>query len=345
MYRILAFFGLLAHSVNVALRERGRSAKRSDTPRVGIARIAWCLAAVGIAVVVAGWATVNAAEGNANTSPTSYSVDQLVANPNVGDKVYATVTGYIHDWYVEQDKGSTKAFDKAWYLIGSTNGDAWIIVESGKAEAQVNDLIDDSGKVTFTGMLRTDHGEVEDAIKTLGDNVPSVNISTAILLKDGETPANPTVMYVVAAVATALGLLLLIGWGIGYMVFRPDAQVAPVLAGGFEGAMPVRVTGLIPGYFGGRRALEDKAELRASLSETGMPVTDLVWQSDAVLNGIRLNQGTSAVSPGTAYPISGKKPALRIVFMKKKLTLSFDSEQARDQAFAQVRASAGPATS
>lgn len=64
-----------------------------------------------------------------------------------------------------------------------------------------------------------------------------------------------------------------------------------------------------------------------------------------MLNGIRMNRGTSAISAGTAYPISGSKPALRIVFRKKNLTLSFDSDPARDQAFAGVRASTGPATS
>jgi hypothetical protein len=343
IFRLLGIPGALVHLVDLVLQDRRHTPKRTATPSAGWARVAGVLFVIAGAAIVCVLALFNAAEGNANNEPTKYTVAQLVANPNVGNKVYATVTGTIYDWYVEQTKDGK--FDVAYYLIGDTETDSWIIVSSRRTETETEPLVAEDGTITFTGMLRTDKGEVGETIATLGSDVPSVNISHALLLKEGQTPANSLLMYAIAGIAGLLGLLMLVGWAIGYMVFRPAKSRSGPATTGITGSLPVRVTGLVPGYSGGRRALQMKAELVVPPADPANPSPTVPVGLSRASGGeqtiMPLTPGTTEAAVGTAYAVSGERPAIRIRFLKFKLVFSFDSEVARDQAFDQLRVSAG----
>jgi hypothetical protein len=73
----------------------------------------------------------------------------------------------------------------------------------------------------------------------------------------------------------------------------------------------------------------------------GAAPVDLVWQTKRGPTGVRLPSGTSQVVMGFAYPVRGKRPSIRVKFDKYRLIFTFDNEQARDQAFDQLRVSSG----
>jgi membrane protein implicated in regulation of membrane protease activity len=345
LLRFTAIPGRLAHLVSSVTNGLGNTQRPSPTPKAGWAR--WPIELVVVAILAVGlaYALFNAAEGTSNQKPTDYTVAQLVKDPAVGSRVYATVGGYLHEWYVEDIERASGKLSKAWYLIGDGENDAWIIVESNKTADEIYNLAGSDGSVTFTGMLRTDHGEVGDAIKELGANVPSRNISSAILLKEGQTPANSMLMFGLAAVFALLAILIFVGWTIGYVLFRPSKGGSGITTGGMTEAIPVAVTGLVPGFTGGKRALQMKASLQVPAADPAAPpatpTIDLVWTANGQPAGLRLIPGTSEAVVGNAYPLSGARPALRIKFDKFKLTLSFDSAEARDQAFDQFKLTAG----
>jgi hypothetical protein len=344
LFRIAGLFGALAHLVDWLVQDRRNTQKRSDKPRAGWARFSPALLIAAALVVGAGVAFASSFEGAANQTSTTYTVGQLVDNPNVGARTYATVTGYVYNWAVQTTVDGK--YDHESYLIGDPATDKWIIVESKRSKDDFAAMVTESGWVTVTGMLRPDHGEVSTTLAKLEDNLPSINISRDILLKDGQTPANQTVMLAVAGAAGGLALILLVGWAIGYVVFRAQKTRSGLSSAGLAGATPVRVTGVIPGYFGGERALEKKAELRvspvdpAAASAAGAPVS-LVWTTSGGLTGIDLGPELNRATMGTAYPIRGSRPALRVRYQKANLVFTFDGEEARNQAFDSLRACAG----
>lgn len=343
VFRLLSAIGAFAHFGDAILAPFLKGNRPAAKLRAGGARIAGSLViAVILGFVVAGTATAGN-EGANNTKPTVWTIDQLAGKPDLGGKVYATITGTIGDYYVDTYKGS----DYQWtdYVVGNPDSANCIIVESKKPEAEMSKLVSASGEVTLTGMLRNDSKEVGDAIRTLGSNADGLKINDTILLKEGDTPADPTTMYSIAGVCGVITLLLLVGWAIRFLVFRPAATRAGMTTSGMAAAIPVRVTGLIPGRLNGIRAREMKAELQLPTgtdpaATAGAPV-GLVWATKAGVNGFPLVPGTSGVQIGTAYPFSGEKPALRLRYDSFKLVLTFDSEQSRDMAFDQLRASSG----
>jgi hypothetical protein len=347
LFRIAGICGVCAHLIDWLLMDRRHGQSHSTTPRAGYARLSGVLIAAIVLAGVAVFAAILSVEGADNKTATPYSVGQLVDSPQVGGKTYATVHGYVYDWYVATTKNDQ--YDHASYLLGDPTTNKWIIVQSWKSEADFASLVADDGSVTLTGMLRTDHGEVSDALTTLGSHVPDVSISHDILLKEGQTPANQTVMLAVAGVVGALSLILFVGWAIGYVVFRAQKSRPALSTGGIVGSVPVRVTGLVPWYYGGERTLEKKAELRVSPTDPAQPAAanppvSLVWTGPTGETGLDLGPDLSRAALGTAYPLRGARPALRVRYLKFNLVFTFDNEDARNQAFDSLRLYAGLVT-
>lgn len=346
LFRLLSGLGAIAHIGDVFVALFTTLKKPNANLRAGGARIAGALVIAVILAVLAGGAIINGNEGAANPNPTTYTVSELADNHDLGGKVYATITATLADDYVRVTKNGN--YDHSEYIIGDQSTGKCMIVVSKLSDLDMDIRVRTDGTVTLTGMLRTDQGEIQDAIDTMGTHAIGYDLNPTVLLREGETPASPTVMYSLAGVLGVLTAILLIGWAIGYLVFRPSKGRQGLLTSGMAGPVPVHVTGLIPGYANGIRAREKNAELELPVfmgdpALAPVPPVDLLYKTRSGNQGLRLMPGTTSATLGTAYPLRGPRPAIRIRFNKYKLILSFDSEQARDQAFDQLKLS-GPMT-
>ena len=347
-YRLLALFGAFAHLGDAILTPFTTFKKPRDKLVAAGARVSGALVLAALLAIGGSVAFVTGNEGSTNKTTTVYSIDQLSRNPDLGGKIYATVSATMDQDYVAVY--NDKKYDSSDYILCDPSSLNCLIVVSKKTETEMSNLVHDDGSVTLTGMLRADSGEVESARTTLGTKVDGLTINTNILLREGDTPANPTVMYSIAAVAGLLALFLFIGWAIGFMVFRPAKKRDGFSTSGMTANLPIHVTGLIPGWMNGMRTLDKKAELRLPNVDPAAPAAvappiDLVWATKKAETGIRLLPGTTQAVIGTAYPIGGARPAIRVRFGKYKLIFAFDTAAARDQAFDQFRISAPMATS
>jgi hypothetical protein len=345
LYRLLSVLGAFAHLGDAIVAPFVRFNKPRQTLRAAGARLSGALV-IAIVLAIAAIAAVGVGnEGSANTSPTTYSIDQLSGSPDLGGKIYVTMSGVLDGDYV--DTYVSDKYDSSDYLLCDESSLNCIVVVSKLPESDMARIASTDGSVTLTGMLRSDSKEVADALRTLGTKVSTLKVYSGILLRQGDTPANPTLMYGIAAIAGVLGLALLIGWAIGFLVFRPAKSRQGFSTSGMADTIPVKVTGIIPSFVNGIRAREKRAELRVPIADPGATPTgtqelDLVWTGrKGALSGLRLDPATISATIGHAYPFKGAKPALQIKVAKYKLILTFDSEQARDQAFDQFRTSAG----
>ncbi|MGD0018869.1 MAG: hypothetical protein ABSD62_06400 [Candidatus Limnocylindrales bacterium] len=215
------------------------------------------------------------------------------------------------------------------------------MVLSHKPEAEMEKELAVDGSVTVTGMLRGDTKEIDGAVRTLGTRIDNVHVNRSILLAEGEWPADAASMYTLAIVSGVLGAPLLIGWLVGYVVFRPS-KLKPQPGVGMAGRLPVRVTGLLVGPGAGLRARELRAELRlgemnpAAAAAGTPPPIDLHWTREGYSPAVRLTPGLSQGVVGNASPFRGARPAIRVRFFGHALILSFDDEAARDAAYEQL---------
>jgi hypothetical protein len=334
--RLLSLFGFVAHLGDV-VTSPFRLASHSAVLRAGTARIP---GSVVVAVLFCGVA-------EANREPTTYTVGQLIRNDDRGGKDYATITGPIYGmWVNETDRSSGDIH--TFFLMGDSAGSAWIVVKTDITPAQMTLKVQASadGTVTLTGMLRNDSSAVGRVLGTMAQ--PTLAVDSTLVLNEGETPLKAAPLYATAAVCGAIGLLLLCCWlmtlAVGYVTFRPAAGRQSPLSAPGAGMLPVRVTGLISGYRNGKRARELRAELRVPTTDpaAGPPPIDLVWNTvRSGPTGIRLIPGMTAMIMGTAYPVTGARPAIKARFGRYDIVISFDSEVARDAAFDQIRATGG----
>jgi len=341
LYRVLSWVGWFAHLADIFGASRKRE-KPKPEPYAGHARFGMALVVAGFVALIAALAIGNAVEGAANPTATTYTVDQLVDNPNVGSRNYATVTGTVYDWMVETTKNGN--YDHAAYLVGDVATDKWIIVQTWKKEGDFEALVGADGNITVTGMLRTDKKEIDGVLSELGSNVPSVNVTNAIILNDGQAPANSAVMAVVAVVAILLVVLLVIGWWIKFLPFKPLALRTSMATQGLTAPIAVRATGVIARTVGGERSFERVAQVQTSPADPTHPeaaALDIVWNDDAGITGVRLVPGVSEVVMGTAWSRKGPRPAIALRFLKYRIVLAFNDEASRDQAFDQLRYSTG----
>lgn len=346
-YRLLSAFGFVAH-IGDAITSPFRRAAPYGGLVAGTARIPGALI-VGILLGGAAVASlVGAAYADANRESTSYSFPQLSSATSRGGRDYAAVTGKLYPYWVDETSNGKYSF--TYYLLGgldTTGARSWIVVRSGLPEAKMKDLLAPDGTLTLTGMLSNDSAAVSSMLQTLGSNAPG-EVDPALVLDQGKTPLPPGPLYALAAICTLIGLILLVGWigtlFVGYVVFRgASSRTSPISAPG-SGFLPVRVTGLISGYANGKRARELRAQLQVPPTDPnlGPPPIELAWQTRRSGQvGIRLTPGLTRIVMGTAFPVTGTRPAIEARFGRYDIVLSFDSEVARDAAFDQVCVSAG----
>jgi hypothetical protein len=313
----------------------------------GTARIPGALVVALILGVIATGTLVTAVRSDAEKTPKTYTVEQLTTTRDRGGKDYATVTGSIYKFYVQETSGSSTF---TYFLLADTAGSGepqYIVVRSSLTDLQMDQLASPDGTWTLTGMLTDDGSAVGSTLSTLGTDAPTL-VDPSLVLHEGETPLPAGPFYAAAGAGGLFGLLLLASWlitlAVGYVVFKPaSARISPISGPG-EGFLPVRVTGLVSGYRNGRRTRELRAELRVPPTdpEGGPPPLELVWTvSKNVKAGVRLVPGIESVAMGTAYPVLGQRPAIKARFGGFDVVLSFDGDTARDAAFDQIVASAG----
>jgi hypothetical protein len=352
-YRLLSVFGWIAHLPDIPLSVISIRGRAKSNLTAGGARLAGALVVIVILAIVGvvAWAVGN--EAAANPNPTSYTATDLVTHPDVGGKTWATIHGYVAPSYVDFETKDGK-YDHSTYVVGDLATADCILISADKPQAEMMKLVGSDGSVTLTGMLREDRDEIDRVKRTLGTNIEGLNISDRWVLMLDQRPANAGAMYATALIAGLVALPFLIGWLVGwllgYVVFRPSKDMPAPSTPGLAGPVPVRVTGIIPGFVNGLRARELRGELRLgepspeAATAGAPPPIDLYWVRGKKLWAIRLTPGLSQGVTGTAYPVLGQRPAMRARFDKYRLILSFDNQQARDSAYEQLRASSWYAT-
>jgi hypothetical protein len=152
----------------------------------------------------------------------------------------------------------------------------------------------------------------------------------------------PVVLLLVAAI-------LLVGWASGYLPFKAATSRGTGETDGLTAPVVLRVTGLVPTYDGGVRALAKTARLEVTRpssqtlawsEEAGEPreAVTMTWfdlDSDRSFNIV---PGVSEACIGTAFAVTGTSPAIRVRYENYRWILAFDSERSRDEAFDSIRA-------
>jgi hypothetical protein len=347
--RLLSVFGFIAHFGDVVTGVFKRRNLRQQLV-AGTARIPGALLVALVLGAIATGTLVTAVRSDAEKTPTTYTVEQLTTMRDRGGKDYATVTGSIYKFYVQETSGSSTF---TYFLLGDSTGSGesrYIVVRSNLTDLEMDRLASPDGTWTLTGMLTDDGSTVGDTLSTLGTDAPGL-VDSSLVLRAGETPPPAGPFYAAAGISGLLGLLLLVSWlitlAVGYVVFKPAAARVSAISGPGEGFLPVRVTGLVSGYRNGRRARELRAELQVPPTDPaeGPAPLELVWTVAKTLKtGVRLVPGIKSIAIGTAYPVLGSRPAIKARFGGFDIVLSFDSELARDAAFDQMVAMAGLVT-
>jgi hypothetical protein len=343
--RLLSMFGFVAHFGDVVTGVFKRRTLRQQLV-AGTARIPGALVVALILGVTATGTLVTAVRSNAEKAPTTYTVEQLTTMRDRGGKDYATITGSIYGFYMQETSGSSTF---TYFLLADTVGSGeprYIVVRSSLTDLQMDQLASPDGTWTLTGMLTDDGSAVGNTLSTLGTDAPDL-VDSSLVLHQGETPLPAGPFYAAAGVSGLFGILLLVSWlitlAVGYVVFKPAAARLSPISGPGEGFLPVRVTGLVSGYRNGRRTRELRAELRVPPTDPaeGPPPLELVWTASKTLKaGVRLVPGIESVAMGTAYPVLGPRPAIEVRFGGCDVILSFDGDTARDAAFDQIVAMA-----
>ena len=338
--RLLSALGAIAHLPDAAIGKATRRYAPGEPPRAGAARFAMPVVigvpcALLFVAAVATWT-----EAAANPYPADYTVSQLATHPDLQGRIWATISGDLHPWYVEYTEYGGD-FDHSDYVLCDSDGRHCLVVLSHRGDLEIYGEAGLDMSITITGMLREDPAEVDSVLDTPGGNLSGLNINGTYILVDGQRPADALSMAVLATVTGGLGAPLLIGWLARYLVFRPSLQ-QPQPGSGMVGPLAVRVTGLLAGPGGGVRAREMAAELRPGemppgAAEAGWaPPVDLWWRHDFGYIAVRLTPYLSDAIAGCSYPAAGERPALRARFAGFKLILEFESEAARDAAYSQL---------
>lgn len=345
--RVVSIFGFVAH-IGDAITGPFKLARTRSKPVAGTARLPGSLI-VGFALVLVAFSAIEAGNyATANKEPTTYTVEQLLFQSRNG-RDYATITGQLYDSYVDESDNNGN-YQYTYYLLGDPSapgGGEWIVVRSSLAEASMARLASSNGTVTLTGMLTDDGSAVASVSRTLGTDTPS-GLNPFVVLHQGDTPFPAEPLYALGAISGVVGPTLLLCWlatlAFGYVAFRRARSRQTMISAPGSGMIPVRVTGLIPGYRNGIRAREKRAELRVPQPDPAgaTPPVDIVWASKkGIVNGARLAPGATRIEMGTALPVCGARPAVRVRLDRFDILISFDTEVARDAAFDQLRASAG----
>jgi hypothetical protein len=142
-----------------------------------------------------------------------------------------------------------------------------------------------------------------------------------------------------SAALCVLAVLMGLGWRVGLVPFAPLPNVLPVPAGESSWAdsqldVEVRTTGVV-GY-------EQKRRFRnrpANLTRTTLTVYPWIGGLESKLPVASSDLGPRTISMiecGTAFLVTGTRPAIRLVWKHGPVILAFDDFDARDQVFARM---------
>jgi len=202
---------------------------------------------------------------------------------------------------------------------------------------------------TFTGMLRRDERAVSEA--KAGDGSPisdtGLDVSDHYLLEAGSAPASAPVMFGLAGLLGLLAGTILLGLAGGYLVFRSSGGglPSPATTLGVEERIPVRVTGLlrsVSGLIHVREVSSDLVRFQTTVADTDPVGSTLIVQRHGRPEGVALGSGElTTLSRGQVTPFRGRRPAVRVTAGTGPLALSFDTDDARDRAVAELLDEAG----
>jgi hypothetical protein len=350
LYRILSLLGAIAHLPDAAVAPLLSRFRQGGGRDAAGTQIAMPLVLGILLAIVAGVSYVLGAEAAANPNPTPYTVTALAADPDLGGKNWATIHGTLHPNFVDYQT-TNGDYNHTDYLICDVDSRDCLVVVSKDPHLETAVSLGLSDTMTFTGMLRDNSKEVDSAVRILGTSISSVHVNRQLVLDDEEKPlADAATAFATGIVAVVLLIPSLIGWAIGYVVFRPS-KTEPQPVGAMSGPLPVRVTGLLLGPGAGLRARQLRAELRPggtsqeAAAAGAPPPLDLYFSRGKKQWMTRLTPGLGEGKAGKAYPFLGSKPAVRAKFLKYKLIFGFDDETSRDRAYEQMRRSSWYANS
>jgi hypothetical protein len=137
----------------------------------------------------------------------------------------------------------------------------------------------DTLPMTLTGMLRRDTKAVNDAQTPEDPRFKfadlEINVSDQYLLEEGGKPLSAPLAYASAVALAVFALVVLIGWRIGYVVYRRDERPLPSRARSMAigERVPIHVTGGLVGGKGRFRVREASAELVRIALEAPTPTS------------------------------------------------------------------------
>jgi hypothetical protein len=199
---------------------------------------------------------------------------------------------------------------------------------------------------TLEGMLRDQPAVVRDALDTPDLEVSDivVNPSNQFVLHEGERPASAPLALGGGVALLFLAAALMVGAAIGHVVFRQSPPL-PSLGSGerlaIGAAIPLHVTGRLRMANGLGQVRERAAVLTRvpSTPETGANASILAVTTPDGQAGVGVGRGElRSASLGTARLVRSDRPAIRAESSTGELVLSFDSKEARDRAYAELRA-------
>jgi len=197
---------------------------------------------------------------------------------------------------------------------------------------------------TFTGMLRRDERAVSEA--KAGDGSPisetGLDVSDHYLLEAGSPPASAPVMFGLAGLLALVAATILVGLAGGYVVFQRTAGGLPAPAAtlGVEERIPLHVTGLLrsaTGLVHVREVPADLVRFQTTVAVADPAGSTLILQRQGRPEGVALGLGElTTLTRGQVMPFKGARPAVRVSAGTGALLLSFDTDDARDRAIAEL---------
>lgn len=334
---------------------RAMSERRGGNPlatRPGSVIVAILLVLLAALLVLAGLEVAD------DPSPRALGAAAVIADPGLGDRVYATVEGSVSFDYVEtffdangnEEKDPDEISTEWFYFLVDPVSNAGVTVRSTRPpENVVNDALDLT-PATFTGMLRRDERAASEAKSTsgLGFDDLGLEVSDRYVLDDGRRPANPFLAFGLAAATGLLAGAILVGLSGGYLIYRrsPGPLPEPRTTLGVGERVPLKVTGVLrttTGLVHVREASADLVRFPTASSVTDPaaavpePSSTLIIERRGRPEGVALGLGQLVrLTSGAVLPLRGPHPALRAVAGTGPLLLSFEGEVDRDRAAAEL---------
>ena len=346
--RTISGAGALTDLADRAVRPFGQRRGRNPlATRPGSVIVIVLLAILATLLVLAGLEVADA------SVPQALPAAAVTTGPSLGDRVYATVDGVVSPDYVETffdaDGDGAKDDDEItvewFYFLVDPDSFTGVTVRSTRPpEAVVSDDTYAVAPATITGMLRRDERGVSEAKMSLGFPFEDSGlvVSDRYVLEEGTAPTNPFLAFGLAAVVGLVAGAMLVGLSGGYLIYRRSGHGLPPPATSLAlgERLPLRVTGLLrtgEGLVHVREAPADLVRFQVSEPTASEPASTLIVERRGRPEGVALGLGQLVrLTSGVVLLFRGPRPALRAVAGTGPLLLSFDDEEERDRAAAEL---------